>query len=151
VNHEDKGGEPPCFAHLSDDEDGESAATQDSGPFGVDLGGTTAGPDGAIWSLPHGGDLDANLVRLGSGKSIGKHLNQEVDVLIFVQSGSGEITVDEAIRGVDAGHLVLIPKGTHRSITGGETGITYLSVHRRNDSLGIKPRPARLDEPGRDA
>ena len=47
--------------------------------------------DGVVWSLPHGGDLDANLVRLGPDAAIGEHRNDEVDVLIYVQSGSGEL------------------------------------------------------------
>ena len=132
-------------------DNGDDPATQDSGPLAVDLGARTTGADGAIWSLPHGGDLDANLVRLGPQKSIGNHLNRDVDVLLIVQSGSGEITVDEENRPLAIGHLVLIPKGAHRSITGGDAGITYLSVHRRNGPLGIKPRAGRLDVSGRDA
>ena len=56
----------------------------------VDLGAIdTSGRDGVVWSLPHGGDLDVNLVHLAAGGSIGAHVNDEVDVAGSVMTGSG--------------------------------------------------------------
>jgi hypothetical protein len=51
----------------------------------IDVGGA----DGAVWSLPHDGDLDANLVKLGPSGRIPEHGNDEVDVVILVVSGLG--------------------------------------------------------------
>jgi hypothetical protein len=48
---------------------------------------------GALWRLD-GEDLQANLVRLGPGDRIQPHRNDEVEVLMVVVSGRGELTVD---------------------------------------------------------
>jgi len=106
-------------------------------PVVVDLGSAPTGSGGAVWSLPHGGDLDANLVRLDAGEGIGDHVNNDVDVLLFVQSGSGRLIIDGAATTLGADHLALIPRTTTRSIAAGPSGITYLSVHRRRGPLGI--------------
>jgi len=55
---------------------------------GIDVGGA----DGAVWSLPHDGDLDANLVKLGPGGRIDEHRNDEVDVVY--------LTVHQARKGL---------------------------------------------------
>ncbi len=139
MSQEELGGDAPCWAHLFDDHAGEGAP-QGGDVVIVDLGDAPDGPGGAIWSLPHGGDLDANLVRLDPGSEIGAHVNNDVDVLVFVQSGAGELTVDRRERQIDANHLALIPKGSLRSIVAGTTGMTYLSVHRRRSPLSIGRR-----------
>lgn len=75
---DDVGGDAPCWAHLFADATVHDDAVHDDAHAGaavaaasgivVDLGATdTRGRDGVVWSLPHGGDLDANLVRLGGG------------------------------------------------------------------------------------
>jgi quercetin dioxygenase-like cupin family protein len=140
MSHADLGGDPPCWAHLSDGEHAAFGSAQKSGPPVVDLGSARLGSGGAIWSLPHGGDLDANLVRLAPGADIGSHVNDEVDVLLVVQSGSGVLTINESGRLLGADHLALISKGSQRSIVAGDSGITYLSVHRRRGPLGINKR-----------
>jgi quercetin dioxygenase-like cupin family protein len=101
----------------------------------------TRGGDGVVWSLPHGGDLDANLVRLGSGATIGEHRNDEVDVLVYVQSGTGELTVDGEVQPLAGENLALIPRGRRRSIRAGRRGLTYLSIHRRRNGLTLTQRP----------
>lgn len=108
----------------------------------TDLGAVpTSGGDGVVWSLPHGGDLDANLVRLGPGAAIGEHRNDEVDVLIYVQSGSGELAQGEEVQPLSGENLALIPRGSRRSIRAGNRGLTYLSIHRRRNGLTLKQRP----------
>ena len=119
---------------------GDPVSRQDGASFVVDLGAARLGPGGAIWSLPHGGDLDANLVRLDHGATIGSHINIEVDVLLFVQSGTGELSVNDEISHLGADHLGFIPKGSLRAIVAGDSGITYLSVHRRRGPLEIGHR-----------
>lgn len=128
------GGDAPCWAHLQNDgTDGEP----DTGGLVVDLGSAVVGSGGAIWSLPHGGDLDANLIRLDPDATIGEHLNNDVDVLILIQSGTGEITVNGTTHQVGSDHLALIPRTASRSVKAGTEGITYLSVHRRRGPLTI--------------
>jgi len=65
-----------------------------SGPLILDLGSAPTGSGGAIWNLPHGGDIDANLVRLDPGQAIGAHINDDVDVLLVVHSGTGDLEID---------------------------------------------------------
>jgi quercetin dioxygenase-like cupin family protein len=144
VSEVERGGDPPCWAHLVHDEQNDDESTHDAGPLVVDLA-AHLGSGGAIWSLPHGGDLDANLVRLDAGAKIGKHVNNDLDVMVLVQSGAGVLTIDEQTRRLGVDHLALIPKGSSRSIVAGDAGITYLSVHRRRSPLGITRRSDSVD------
>jgi len=107
----------------------------------VDLGraAPTRG-QGAVWSLPHGGDLDANLVRLDPGGTIDEHVNDDVDVLMFVQSGSGRLTVDGQAHALRSDVLALIPRGARRQVTAGPTGMFHLSVHRRRGPMTVSRR-----------
>ena len=59
----------------------------------VDLATLAAGGNrpGSLWRLD-GEDLQANLVWLGPGDRIEPHRNDEVDVLLLVVSGRGELT-----------------------------------------------------------
>jgi quercetin dioxygenase-like cupin family protein len=108
-----------------------------------DLGAVpVGGGDGARWSLPHGGDLDANLVGLGPGSVIGSHRNDEVDVLVYVQSGAGELTIDDEVHSVRGGWVVLVPRGSCRSVRASNRGLVYLSIHRRRDGLQLGSRAA---------
>lgn len=103
----------------------------------VSLGAAQPGTGGAIWSLPHGGDLDANLIRLAFGDSIGEHVNDEVDVVLVIQEGSGVVSVNEVAYDVAPPYLVQVPKGVRRSIEAGPSGLGYLSIHRRRGPLAI--------------
>jgi mannose-6-phosphate isomerase-like protein (cupin superfamily) len=148
VTLDDQGGDPPCWAHLFDEDVCEPAnrgtGNVTIGPVVVDLGSARTGSGGVVWSLPHGGDLDANLVRLDAGAGIGAHVNNDVDVLVFVQSGSGQLMINGTAQPFGPDCLALIPRGTSRSITAASSGITYLSVHRRRSPLGISG-PAERD------
>lgn len=93
---------------------------------------------GAIWSLPHGGDLDANVVRVEAGGAIDEHVNDEVDVLITVWSGSGDVTVGAESVGLEPGVVVGIARGQPRAIYAGPNDLVYLSVHRRRGPMGIR-------------
>lgn len=141
---DDLGGEAPCWAHLFEDAECEpeiAAMTTDA--LVVDLGAIPiSGVGGAVWSLPHGGDLDANLVRVAPGGAIAEHVNDEVDVLVFVQSGSGALRVDGQTHALRGDVLALVPRGASRSITAGPQGVTYLSVHVRRGPLRIRAHHA---------
>jgi quercetin dioxygenase-like cupin family protein len=99
------------------------------------------GSDGAVWSLPHGGDLDANLVKLGAGRSVGDHRNDEVDVLLVGVGGTGVVVVDGAEHPLRPHRLVLVRKGARRHIAASpDDDLVYLSVHRARGALRIGAR-----------
>jgi quercetin dioxygenase-like cupin family protein len=139
----DAGGDPPCRAHRFQAE--ADADAPGSGGVVVDLGSVDTGPgcSGVAWSLPHGGDLDVNLVRLDPGDAILGHVNDEVDVVVFVQSGRGQLAIDGTVHDVRADVLALVPRGSHRSVVAGGGGLTYLSIHRRRGPLAVSRRRTR--------
>jgi len=94
--------------------------------------------EGAIWSLPHGGDLDANVVRVGAGHAIDEHINDEVDVLVAIWSGAGDLTIDGRSITLAPGVVVGIPRGRSRAVYAGSSDLVYLSVHRRREPLTIR-------------
>lgn len=105
----------------------------------ADLGALPAtGGSGVIWTLTEGRDLNANLVRLQPDDAIGASRNDEVDVLVYVQSGTGYVLVDGVTQPLRADHVLLIERGATRSIHAGEQGLTYLTVHRRRGPLTIR-------------
>ncbi len=133
----DLGGESACWAHFADDLMDDRIV-----PPRVALGELVARDGhGAIWSLPHGGDLDANAVRLRSGEEIGEHVNDDVDVLVVVWSGDGRIEIDGTPTALSAGIVVSVERGRRRRITAGDSDLVYLSVHRRRDPLTIRAYP----------
>ncbi len=96
--------------------------------------------NGAVWSLPPDADLNANLVQLGPNTAIDAHRNAEVDVLVLVRSGAGEIVVDGRVSPVAADHLMLIPRGTMRAIRAGSSGLVYVTVHRARGPMTVGRR-----------
>jgi quercetin dioxygenase-like cupin family protein len=133
----DSGGEAPCFAHLLDDTD-DADDTDGALLVHLDVLAADDTGHGAMWHLPHGGDLDANLVRFEAGCGVGEHVNDEVDVLVLVRRGDGLIQVGRRAWPVQTATLVMIPKGVRRAITAGPDGIEYLSIHRRRGGLTIR-------------
>ena len=100
----------------------------------IERGGTS----GAVWSLPHGGDLDANAVVLQPGDAVGAHVNDEVDVVVIGVSGHGAVEIDGNDHRLAAGWLVFVPKGATRSIAAArDEGVVYVTVHRARSGLRI--------------
>jgi quercetin dioxygenase-like cupin family protein len=109
----------------------------------VDLASLAAGGShpGALWRLD-GQDLQANLVWLGQGDRIEPHRNDEVEVLMVVVSGRGELTLDGQVHPLAPVALAHLPKGTVRAVAVVDGPLVYLSVHRRRPA-GLQPgRPA---------
>jgi Cupin domain len=98
----------------------------------VDLASLVAGggDPGARWRLD-GEDLQANLVRLDQGDRIQPHRNDEVEVLVVVVLGRGELTLDGQVHQLPPMTLAHLPKGTVRAIEAVDGPLAYLSVHRR--------------------
>lgn len=120
------GGDPACWSHLTDD---EYVTSFDNLPDDE--------RSGVVWSLPHGGGLDANVVRLAAGEGIGDHVNDQVDVLIVVWSGSGELVIDDRRVSLQPGTIAHVARGARRSIRSGGDGLVYLSTHPRRDPMTI--------------
>jgi quercetin dioxygenase-like cupin family protein len=110
----------------------------------VDLARLAAGGDhaGALWRLD-GADLQANLVRLGPGDRIEAHRNDEVEVLMVVVLGRGELTVDGRVHRLAPMALVHLPRGAVRAVEAVDGPLVYLSVHRRRPAGLQVGRPAR--------
>src|SRR4029453_2053177 len=83
----------------------------------IDLASLAAGGNhpGARWRLD-GEDLQANLVRLDQGDPIQPHRNDEVDVLVVVVSGRGELTLDGQVHQLAPTVIAHVSKGTVRAI-----------------------------------
>jgi quercetin dioxygenase-like cupin family protein len=109
----------------------------------VDLASLAAagGHPGARWRLD-GEDLQANLVRLDQGDRIAPHRNDEVEVLVMVVSGRGELTVDGQVHQLAPMIVASLPKGTVRAVEAVDGPLAYLSVHRR------RPAGLQLGRPG---
>jgi len=92
---------------------------------------------GVIWNLDTSSDLNANLVRFGTGQGIEEHVSDEVEVIVLGVSGSGIVAVDREEHALSAGILVFIPKGARRSTVSALEDFAYLTVHRRRRPLHI--------------
>ena len=92
------------------------------------------------WKLTENGrQLDANLVRLTPGRHVAPHAEPDLDVLLLVVSGDGALGTPEqdAPQPLTPGALVWLPHGSTRSITAGDDGLAYLTVHRRSPGMQI--------------
>ena len=98
----------------------------------VDLASLAAGGNhpGARWRLA-GEDLQANRVRLGQGDRIQPHRNDEVEVLVVVVSGRGQLTLDGQVHQLAPMVVAHLPKGMVRAVEAVDGPLAYLSVHRR--------------------
>ena len=99
------------------------------------------GTSGAVWSLPHEGDLDANVVALQAGDAVAEHVNHDVDVLVVGVAGRGAVTVDGLPLALDGSTIVHVPKGAARSIaSAGPDRLVFLTIHRARTALSIGRR-----------
>jgi quercetin dioxygenase-like cupin family protein len=136
----DEGGEAACWAHVVDHESAAAVVAD------LSLTRDTGGTGGAVWSLPHDGDLDANLVRLAPDTAIAEHLNDEVDLLLVVREGDGELTVDGIRHRLTDSTVALVRRGARRSIRAGGHGLVSLTVHKARGPLTLKPTASSTSE-----
>lgn len=92
------------------------------------------GAKGALWGTETE-DLNATLVRWAEGSGVGTHQNDEVDVIMVVINGNGEIIVDGDSSILNAGSIVVLPKGCKRSIQSVQGDLTYVNIHKRRKGL----------------
>lgn len=103
-----------------------------------------AGPasTGALWRLAEPGrQLDANLIRVPPQGSVDAHAEPDLDVLLLVVAGDGTLGSAAGPCPVESGSLVWLPHGSVRSVTAGESGLSYVTVHRRRPGMQIRGRP----------
>ncbi|MFE9093151.1 cupin domain-containing protein [Streptomyces sp. NPDC007264] len=106
-------------------------------------------PAGALWKLAEDGrQLDANVIHLPPGQRVGTHAEPDLDVLLLVVAGDGVLDTAEGRRPLTEGALFWLPHGSSRSLSAGEGGLSYLTVHRRRPGLQIR-RPDRPAAPSR--
>jgi quercetin dioxygenase-like cupin family protein len=95
---------------------------------------------GPLWGTASS-DLNATLLVWPADHEVAEHTNTELDVLLIVLEGGGTAVIDEQEHALSAGHALLIPKGTSRTLRAGAAGVRYVSVHRRRGPLQIEGLP----------
>lgn len=102
--------------------------------------GEEAGADasGAVWTLRmRERDLDSNIIQLPAGEAIDAHAGPDLDVMIHVLDGRGQLTTELGTVALAPGTLVWLPKRSRRQFTAGEQGLRYLTVHQRRQALAL--------------
>jgi uncharacterized protein (DUF2249 family)/quercetin dioxygenase-like cupin family protein len=93
---------------------------------------------GALWKLDmRERHLDANLIRLQEDDRIALHRGPDLDVLVFVVAGDGELITSAGSSPLRSGDLAWLPRGSERSLQAGPEGLSYLTVHPRRPALDI--------------
>ncbi|GAB3982696.1 DUF2249 domain-containing protein [Plantactinospora veratri] len=91
---------------------------------------------GAIWKLPMSErDLDSNIVALPAGGTIDAHAGPDLDVLVVVLAGSGQLGTELDTLDLRPGALVWLPRRSRRRFVAGPDGLRYLTVHQRRRAL----------------
>ena len=97
---------------------------------------------GAVWKLEmRRRDLDSNIIRLHPGASIGAHVGPDLDVLLLVLDGTGQLTTELNTIDLHPGALIWLPQHSRRQFTAGSQGLSYLTVHQRRQSLTLNAAP----------
>ena len=106
------------------------------------LAADSEAPDaaGAVWKLGmRQRDLDSNVIRLQPGATIDSHVGPDLDVIILVLSGSGQVGTELGTVDLHAAALAWLPRRSRRQISAGPQGLTYLTVHKRRHALALAP------------
>jgi uncharacterized protein (DUF2249 family)/quercetin dioxygenase-like cupin family protein len=107
------------------------------------LSSAAADATGVIWKLQmRERDLDSNVIALAPGATIDAHAGPDVDVLIHVLSGSGQLCTEVDTLELRPGSLTWLPRRSRRQFTAGPDGLKYLTVHQRRQALTLTTVPA---------
>jgi mannose-6-phosphate isomerase-like protein (cupin superfamily) len=80
-------------------------------------------------------DLNLTLLAWPAGHENKAHVNNEVDVVTVVLSGTGAAVVGGEEHVLFAGAVLIIPKGTERSLRSTSEDFRYLNIHKRRKRL----------------
>jgi uncharacterized protein (DUF2249 family) len=107
------------------------------------LGTAEADATGVVWKLQmRERDLDSNIIALAPGAAIDAHAGPDIDVMIHVLAGSGELSTELGTLPLRAGTLTWLPRRSRRQFTAGRDGLKYLTVHQRRQALTLTTAPA---------
>jgi len=95
---------------------------------------TAARDGGVLWGWASE-DLNCTLLSWPRGGGVASHISSEVDVVMLVLEGSGEVIDDGEVFTLAAPRALLIPKGRERAIKSTSERFTYLSVHKKRRGL----------------
>lgn len=110
---------------------------------GRDGAGRAGSAGGALWRLDaQPRHLDANIVRLPAGKRIDAHVGPDLDVLMLVLEGFGQVEGASGAVPAEPGALIWLPRRSRRSIVAGGEGMAYLTAHPHRPGLSVGQRPA---------
>ncbi len=107
----------------------------------TDVAARSGEPDvaGAVWKLQaRERDLDSNIIALPPGRIIEAHAGPDLDVLIHVLAGSGQLATEHGTLDLLPGALLWLPRRSRRQFTAGPGGLRYLTVHQRRQALVLK-------------
>ncbi|GGZ34784.1 hypothetical protein GCM10010387_31020 [Streptomyces inusitatus] len=94
---------------------------------------------GALWRLAaQERQLDANLIRVPPGEGVPGHVEPDLDVLLCVVTGDGELETDAGRQPLAAGAVAWLPHGTRRAVSAGREGLVYVTAHRRRPGMSIR-------------
>jgi formiminotetrahydrofolate cyclodeaminase/uncharacterized protein (DUF2249 family)/quercetin dioxygenase-like cupin family protein len=95
---------------------------------------------GVVWKVQlRERDLDSNIIALTPGQTIAAHAGPDLDVLIYVLAGTGELTTELDTLALHGGSLCWLPRRSRREFTAGPDGLRYLTVHQRRQALTLTP------------
>jgi uncharacterized protein (DUF2249 family)/quercetin dioxygenase-like cupin family protein len=95
---------------------------------------------GVVWKVQlRERDLDSNIIALAPGQTIAAHAGPDLDVLIYVLAGTGELTTELDTLALHGGSLCWLPRRSRREFTAGPDGLRYLTVHQRRQALTLTP------------
>lgn len=91
---------------------------------------------GVVWKLQaRRWDLDSTIIALPAGGVIEAHTGPDLDVLIHVLAGSGQLTTERGTLDLGPGAVLWLPRRSRRQFTAGPDGLRYLTVHQRRQAL----------------
>lgn len=100
---------------------------------------SAADASGAIWRLQvRRRDLDSNVIALPAGESIDAHHGPDLDVLVHILAGSGQLGTETGEIDLAPGALLWLPRRSRRAFRAGPEGLRYLTVHQRRQSLVLQ-------------
>lgn len=100
--------------------------------------GVEPDPAGVVWKLEvQSRELDADVTSLAAHQDTGMHIGPEMDAMIHVLSGSGELHTELGIIELVPGALLFMPKRSRRQFSAGCDGLRYLTVNQKRQFLNL--------------